>query len=190
MFILISSEIIKIFDSTVLTAIFGAIFGTVFGGIITFVFNLIFNTIKERNYRRAFMFSHKLRLLELPTYLEGATYLEDHHGHLSMSAKLNSAEPRVRRELTRFSENIENIFAQSNSMYLRNSDIEILNKLYEHTGYLNSMIAINGINYLEENTSKEEDILQEISLFYYTEIRKLDGPDKNIAYNNGLQVEI
>lgn len=189
MLTLISSEILRVFDSSVLTAIFGAIFGTVFGGIVTFSFNLIFNIFKERNYRRAFMFSHKLKLLELPTYLEGATYLEDHHGHLPMSTNLKSAEPRVRAELTRFSENIESIFAQSNSMYLRSKDIKVLNKLYDYAGVLSSRITIDGIEFLEEE-SKVEDPLKEIAALYFIEIRKLDGPDKNIAYNNGLQVEI
>mgnify|MGYP001195754093 CR=1 FL=1 len=189
MLTLISSEILRVFDSSVLTAIFGAIFGTVFGGMVTFSFNLIFNIFKERNYRRAFMFSHKLKLLELPTYLEGATYLEDYHGHLPMSTNLKSAEPRVRAELTRFSENIESIFAQSNSMYLRSKDIKVLNKLYDYAGILSSRITIDGIEFLEEE-SKVEDPLKEIAALYFIEIRKLDGPDENIAYNNGLQVEI
>src|SRR5699024_191334 len=185
----INLEYFKFFDSTILAAIIGAIIGALFGGIVTFLSNLIFNIYKERNYRKAFIFKHKLKLLELPTYLEGATYLEDHHGQFTMRNRLALAQPRVQRELMKFSENIENIFAHSNSMYLRNKDIEVLQKLYEKTGFFHSRIAMDGIESLEQE-SKAEDPLKEIAALYFIEIRKLDGPDENIAYNNGLQVEI
>ncbi|WP_250129953.1 transposase [Jeotgalicoccus sp. WY2] len=57
-------------------------------------------------------------------------------------------------------------------------------KNHQNTG------SFNHIDNLSEEESKVEDPLKEIAALYFIEIRKLDGSDENIAYNNGLQVEI
>lgn len=175
----------ELFDSTILAAILGAFIGA----ILTFLANFLFNLKKEANYRKAFMFTHKLTLLELPTYLKGATYLEDPHGQWTISRKLKEAEPRVIKELVQFRRNIENIFSHNNSMYLRSKDLEILNRLYVQSGFLTSILRIDGIEYLEE-AEERKDVLKEISTELFIEVRKLDGPNENKAYEEGLKIEI
>lgn len=62
---------------------------------------------------------YKMELLKLPTYLEGATYIVDHRGELSMEKKLEVCMLKMLEELENFINNIEKIFTHNNSIYLK-----------------------------------------------------------------------
>lgn len=136
-------------------------------------------------YRERFMFMNKLELLKLPTYLSAAVYIANHFGRVTEQLALVESEDRVKEELIHFIERIEMIVSHENAKYLRQIDVDNLSELYNKSSALLGDIARDGILEYIEN----EQELKDISNSYFKIIKKLDGPNKNVPYNEALHSE-
>lgn len=165
--------------------VFAAMVGALLGAILTY----IVTSLRVRKYRKTFMFKYKLKLLELPTYLEVSTYLEDPTGQESMSANLRGQEKRVLNEMQKFLKIIEEIYDDNRVIYLKDSDLKNLDRLYQYVVNLIVHISINGVNDLDYD-NPENDVYLDFSKELYSIINNLPGPDKNIAFHAGLEMEI